>query len=167
MAQRIDLCRRKNTLCIVAACGALVIGAAGCGGGAKKATPSRSSGSAHVSVSVRSTRYGAMLFDGAGRALYLFTKDRPSRSLCFGACAKAWPPFLAGANPAAAKGARSALIGLIRRSDGTSQVTYRGHPLYYYEGDRRPGQVLCQGVDQFGGIWYVIAPSGAAIRTSG
>ena len=61
-------------------------------------------------------------------------------------------------------GARGSLVGSVRRRDGLLQVTYAGHPLYHYVGDRRPGQVLCQAVPEFGGTWYVVAPSGNAIR---
>jgi predicted lipoprotein with Yx(FWY)xxD motif len=59
---------------------------------------------------------------------------------------------------------RAALLGVTRRNDGRLQVTYAGHPLYYYVGDKRPGQVLCQAVTEFGGTWYVVAPDGRAIR---
>jgi predicted lipoprotein with Yx(FWY)xxD motif len=111
-----------------------------------------------------SSRYGRMLFDGAGRALYLFTRDRTTRSRCYGDCATAWPPFLTKAEPQARGGARSSLLGTTRRRDGKQQVTYRGHPLYYYVDDRKPGQVLCQDVAEFGGTWLVVAPDGRAIR---
>ncbi|TML95442.1 MAG: hypothetical protein E6G10_28320 [Actinobacteria bacterium] len=115
-------------------------------------------------VTVGRSAFGRILFDGRGRALYLFTREKTETSQCYGACAKAWPPFLTRGRPSAARGARSSLLGTARRSDGTTQVTYRGHPLYYYVGDRRPGQVLCQGVVQFGGTWFVVSPSGRAVH---
>jgi predicted lipoprotein with Yx(FWY)xxD motif len=117
-----------------------------------------------VSVRVMNSRYGRMLFDGKGRALYLFTRERTSRSRCYGGCAKAWPPFLTRGKPRARSGVRSSLLGTTRRRDGRMQVTYRGHPLYYYVDDREPGQVLCQDVVEFGGTWLVVSPSGEAIR---
>ncbi len=117
-----------------------------------------------VSVKVMSSRYGRMLFDGKGRALYLFTREATSRSRCYGACAAAWPPFLTNGKPQARRGVKSGLLGTTRRRDGKVQVTYGGHPLYYYVDDREPGQVLCQDVVEFGGTWLVVSPSGRAIR---
>jgi predicted lipoprotein with Yx(FWY)xxD motif len=117
-----------------------------------------------ASVKVMNSRYGRMLFDGRGRALYLFTRERTSRSRCYGECAVAWPPFLTRGKPQARGGVKSRLLGTTRRRDGKTQVTYRGQPLYYYVDDRRPGQVLCQDVVEFGGTWLVVSPSGAAIR---
>jgi predicted lipoprotein with Yx(FWY)xxD motif len=116
-----------------------------------------------ASVKVMSSRYGRMLFDGRGRALYLFIRERTSRSRCYGACAAAWPPFLTNARPRPRSGVRSNLLGTTRRRDGKMQVTYRGQPLYYYVDDG-VGQVLCQDVVEFGGTWLVVSPSGAAIR---
>jgi predicted lipoprotein with Yx(FWY)xxD motif len=110
------------------------------------------------------SRYGRMLFDGNGRALYLFTRERGSTGRCYGACAKAWPPFFARRSPAPRRGVDAGLIGTTRRRDGRRQATYRGHPLYYYVGDRRPGQVTCQDVSEFGGTWLVVSPRGRAIQ---
>jgi predicted lipoprotein with Yx(FWY)xxD motif len=124
---------------------------------------SRSSRRGGVSVKVMRSRYGSMLFDGRDRALYLFTRDRTS-SRCYGECASAWPPFLTGGRPRAATGAKSRLIDTSKRRDGKTQVTYRNHPLYYYVGDRKPGQVLCQSVVEFGGTWLVVSPGGRAVR---
>lgn len=117
-----------------------------------------------ASVKVMNSRYGRMLFDGKGRALYLFTRERTSRSRCYSDCAEAWPPFLTRGKPQARSGAKSSLLGTTRRRDGRMQVTYRGHPLYYYVDDREPGQVLCQDVVEFRGTWLVVSPSGEAIR---
>jgi predicted lipoprotein with Yx(FWY)xxD motif len=117
-----------------------------------------------AAVRVMNSRYGRMLFDGKGRALYLFTRERTSRSRCYGDCAVAWPPFLTKGKPRARSGVTSSLLGTTRRRDGKVQVTYRGHPLYYYVDDRERGQVLCQDVAEFGGTWLVVSPSGRAIR---
>jgi predicted lipoprotein with Yx(FWY)xxD motif len=114
---------------------------------------------------VAGTAYGSALVDRRGFALYLFTHDRSAASSCYGACAAAWPPYVATGRPsAAARGAHARLVGSVRRRDGRLQVTYAGHPLYHYVGDRRPGQVLWQAVPEFGGTWYVVAPDGHAIR---
>jgi predicted lipoprotein with Yx(FWY)xxD motif len=136
--------------------------------GASAAATGSPSGSAREAgdavVTVRRSRYGRVLFDGRGRALYLFTRERTRTPRCYGACAEAWPPFLTAGRPSARKGARPSLLGTVRRRDGRRQVTYRGRPLYYYVGDRRPGQILCQDVVEFGGRWLVVSPSGRAVR---
>jgi predicted lipoprotein with Yx(FWY)xxD motif len=118
-----------------------------------------------ATLTVRSTRFGRILFDGRGRTLYAFTRDRRGgRSRCYGACAKAWPVYFAKGRLIAGKGGRQSLLGTIRRRDGRRQVTYNGRPLYYYVGDKKPGQVLCQNVDEFGGTWLVVRPTGRLVR---
>jgi predicted lipoprotein with Yx(FWY)xxD motif len=120
---------------------------------------------ASATLTVRSTRFGRILFDGRGRAIYAFSRDlRGGRSRCHGACAKAWPVYFAKGRLLAGKGVRQSLLGASRRGDGRRQVTYNGRPLYYYVGDKRPGQVLCQNVDEFGGTWLVIRPNGRIVR---
>ena len=120
--------------------------------------------STSASVTVRSSDYGRILFDGRGKALYAFGRDSRARSRCSGECARRWPPFVVTRKPRAAAGVKAALIGTIRRSDGKLQVTYGKRPLYFYVGDRQPGQVLCQNVTEFGGLWLVVRPSGALVR---
>jgi len=120
---------------------------------------------AAATLTVRSTRYGRILFDGRGRALYAFTRDRRGgRSRCYGACAKAWPVYFAKGRALAGKGVRQSLIGTTRRRDGRRQITYNGRPLYYYVGDKSPGQILCQNVNEFGGTWLVVHPNGQLVR---
>jgi predicted lipoprotein with Yx(FWY)xxD motif len=120
---------------------------------------------ASPTLTVRSTRFGRILFDGRGRALYAFTRDpRGGHSRCYGACAKAWPVYFARGRLRAGKGVRQSLLGTSRRRDGRLQVTYNGRPLYFYVGDKKPGQVLCQNVDEFGGTWLVVRPSGRLVR---
>jgi len=114
-------------------------------------------------VTVRSSAYGKILFDGTGRALYAFTKDPRRHSVCAGACAKAWPPFVVTTRPQAAPGVRPSLLGTTRRADGGTQVTYSGRPLYYYVGDP-VGQVRCQNVSEFGGLWLVMRANGRLVR---
>src|SRR5918911_1146754 len=98
-------------------------------------------GGSAAPVTVRSSSYGPILFDGRGKALYVFTKDTSGKSRCSGACAAAWPPYLVRGRVAAGPGARASLLGTIRRSDGTRQATYAGRPLYFYVGDAKPGEV--------------------------
>ncbi len=118
---------------------------------------------AGAKVTVRSSRYGKVLFDGRGYSLYLFAADRGTRSTCYGGCAKAWPPFLTKGKPVAGLGIKAGLLGTTHRRNGSLQVTYGGHPLYYYEGDRK-GQTKCQNVSNFGGLWLLVTPNGKAVR---
>jgi predicted lipoprotein with Yx(FWY)xxD motif len=108
--------------------------------------------------------YGRVLFDGRGFVLYAFTRDPRGKSVCTGACAKAWPPYIVSARPRAASGVKARLLGTTMRADGRLQVTYAGRALYYYVGDRSKGQILCQNVTEFGGVWRVIRPSGTLVR---
>jgi predicted lipoprotein with Yx(FWY)xxD motif len=121
-------------------------------------------GSRSATVTTRASSYGTILFDGRGFVLYVFTRDSRTHSLCTGACAKAWPPYLARGRLEASAGAVAKLLGTIRRADGTTQITYAGRPLYYYVGDRMPGQILCQDVSEYGGRWLVVRPTGKPVR---
>jgi predicted lipoprotein with Yx(FWY)xxD motif len=114
-------------------------------------------------VTAKRSSFGRILFDGRGFALYGFTRDRREKSMCAGACARAWPPYIVKSRPGGTGVVRAGL-GTIRRQDGRLQAAYFGHPLYYYVGDRRPGQILCQNVNEFGGIWRVIRPNGSFVR---
>jgi predicted lipoprotein with Yx(FWY)xxD motif len=130
-----------------------------------QATPAaRSVAAGEASIAVGKSNFGAILFDGRGFALYAFTRDPARRATCYTACAKAWPPFVVSAKPAAGKGTKAALIGVARRTDGKLQATYAGRPLYYYVGDAKPGIVLCQNVREFGGLWLVVRGSGTLVR---
>lgn len=146
---------------LLAACGSSGgsdSGAAGApGSGAAASTASG------VTVSTASGPDGTYLTDGSGRALYLWVADTGSTSTCSGACASAWPPLTATGTPAAGSGVDAADLGTSSRSDGTKQVTYDGHPLYYFAGDGGAGQTEGQGSDGFGAKWWLVAPSGAAI----
>ena len=121
------------------------------------------SGTARSTVTIRSSQYGPVLFGGSNRALYAFTRDPRGRSACYGACAATWPPYLVRGALAPGRGTSSSLLGTTRRRDGTRQLTYAGRPLYYYAADP-VGQVLCQNVREFGGLWLVVRGSGALVR---
>jgi predicted lipoprotein with Yx(FWY)xxD motif len=112
---------------------------------------------------VVASRYGKVIADSRGEALYLFTKDGRGPSRCYGDCAAAWPPALTKGTPRAGRGLAASRLGTTRRRDGRLLVTYRGQPLYYYVADK-PGLILCQDVNEFGGDWLVVAPSGRAVR---
>jgi predicted lipoprotein with Yx(FWY)xxD motif len=128
------------------------------------AVPASASAGARSSVAVHASKYGHILFDGRGFALYTFTRDPRGQSTCSGACAKYWPPYIVISRPTAGAGAKASLLGTIRRSDGELQATYAGRPLYYYKDDRKPGQILCQGVSLFGGQWLVERADGSRVH---
>jgi predicted lipoprotein with Yx(FWY)xxD motif len=146
---------------------ALALAAAGCGTGSSSGTTGPTGARpaatpATASVATGRTKLGTVLVDGKGRTLYLFEKDKGSASSCYGACASVWPP-LTSAKGVATGGLPAAKLGATKRTDGTTEVTYAGHPLYTYAGDAKPGQARGQGLDQFGAEWYVLAPSGHKI----
>jgi predicted lipoprotein with Yx(FWY)xxD motif len=121
-----------------------------------------------VALGTAALQPGTALVDGAGRTLYLFEADSPTMSACSSTCAQVWPPLLTHGSPVTVSGgAHSGLVGSVARSDGTRQVAYDGHPLYYYAGDRKSGDSHGQGLDQFGASWYVVAPGGNKIDPNG
>ena len=148
--------------------------ATACSSAATTSSPSSapaagSSASASTTGTVISTQAGsagAFLTAGSGRAVYLWAKDGMNMSACSGACATAWPPVPATGMPTATGGAKASDLGTITRSDGTKQVTYDGHPLYYFVGDSAAGQTNGQGSDNFGAKWWLVASSGAKITAS-
>ena len=117
-------------------------------------------------VTASASEYGKVLFDGRGRSLYVFSRDRGAKSRCYGACAKAWPPLLTSSKAMAhaGAGANQGLIGTTRRRDGKLQVTYAGHPLYGFSKDTKRGQITCQNVANFGGKWWVVTAAGKVVR---
>ena len=115
-------------------------------------------------VRIADTHLGRILVDSRGITLYDFVADKGSTSVCYGACAALWPPMITSGSPIAGRGAKASLLGTTRRSDGKLEVTYGGHPLYYFVSDRHPGQTTGQGVNQFGGAWWVLSPAGREIH---
>jgi predicted lipoprotein with Yx(FWY)xxD motif len=126
----------------------------------------QSASGAAARLSVRSSVYGKTLFGPSGKVVYVFGADRGSKSRCYGVCAKAWPPLLTRAAPVAGRGVEAKLLGTTRRRDGALQVTYNGHPLYYYSADRR-GKIMCQHANMHGGLWLIIKPNGQPNRAKG
>jgi predicted lipoprotein with Yx(FWY)xxD motif len=115
-------------------------------------------------VALRKTALGAILVDGRGRTLYLFEKDRNGSSACDSACAKFWPPLTSQATPRAGKGVQQSMLRLARRHNGLRQVTYAGHPLYTFVGDKSSGQTTGEGLNKFGADWYVLAATGQKVE---
>ena len=126
----------------------------------------RSAAAPSSAVSLRQTPLGRTVADANGRALYLFEGDRPNVSKLSVAGQAVWPPFTSSSKPAAAGGVAAAQIGTIAGPRGTMQVTYNGHPLYYYVGDHKPGQTAGQGLNEFGGLWYVLSTKGLAVTST-
>jgi predicted lipoprotein with Yx(FWY)xxD motif len=117
-----------------------------------------------ATLTAKTSRFGKVLFDGRGFVLYAFTRDQ-RRSACYGACARAWPPYFAPKGTlSVGPGVKRSLLGTVKRRNGRRQITYAGRPLYYYVGDTRPGQILCQNVVEYGGTWLIVRPSGKLVR---
>lgn len=124
----------------------------------------RAPGAPGALVALRKTALGAILVDARGRTLYLFEKDRNDASMCNSACATYWPPLRSHATPRAGKGIHQSLLRLARSRSGARQVTYAGHPLYTFVGDKRPGQTSGEGLDDFGAEWYALAGNGHKVE---
>jgi predicted lipoprotein with Yx(FWY)xxD motif len=123
------------------------------------------SGTSHgAKLHIARTRLGRILVDSRGITLYDFVKDKGKTSVCYGACAALWPPLIAHGKPVAGRGVKRSLLGTTKRKDGKLEVTYGGHPLYYFVTDRKPGQTTGQGVNQFGGPWWVLSAAGKEIH---
>jgi predicted lipoprotein with Yx(FWY)xxD motif len=115
-------------------------------------------------LGIGKTPLGRILVDSRGITLYDFPPDKGTTSVCYGACAALWPPLLTHGKPIAGPGVRASLLGTTKRKDGKLEVTYNGHPLYYWVGDHKPRQTTGQGLIQFGGPWWVLSPAGKEIH---
>ena len=151
---------------------AAAVVAVGCGGGSGYSTSSSTpaskpaSGAGETVKTATVAKLGRYLIDEDGKALYLFEKDTSPKSTCYGACAQEWPPVTTSGKPVAESGATAAKLSTSKRSDGTAQVVYDGHPLYYFAGDKG-ASTKGQGLDEFGAEWYVLAPSGQKVEKQG
>jgi predicted lipoprotein with Yx(FWY)xxD motif len=162
--------RKPITFLAAAAAVPLVaLAAAGCGGGggATAATlpPKTASGHAATVGAANEGSLGNILVDSQGHTLYLFKKDSGTKSACFGACATNWPPLRASGTPTVGGGASASSVGTTPRSDGTPQITYNGHPLYRFVGDKKPGDTNGQGLTAFGGGWFALSAAGNQVST--
>ena len=136
------------------------------GGGATSTGTTTSSGAATVSAA-KVGDLGTVLVNGDGRTLYLFEADTGSTSTCTGECAGIWPALTTTGAATGTMGASSSKLGTTTRDDGTTQVTYNGHPVYLYSGDTAAGQANGEGINHFGGLWYAVTTAGAAAMPSG
>jgi predicted lipoprotein with Yx(FWY)xxD motif len=130
------------------------------------AASTRGAGSSGAEVALGQSKLGAILVDDKGRTLYLWKGDKGTTSSCSAACAAAWPPLTTVGSPRAGTGVAASKLGTTKRTDGTLQVTYAGHPLYYFAGDSAPGQTTGEGTTGFGAEWEVVSSSGAAVSTA-
>ena len=154
----------QSKLVVVGAIASAMLASA-CGGSnspSAAASPSSAGGPATVAVASNS-KLGQILVDGSGRTLYLFAADTGNSSTCSGDCAQYWPPLLTNGAPQAGTGANASLLSTTKRTDGTTEVTYGGHPLYYVVTDHNPGDATGQAVNNFGAPWYVVGPDGKQI----
>jgi predicted lipoprotein with Yx(FWY)xxD motif len=157
------------------AAGAVVLAACGSSGApsagtSHPATPpashaANSAPAGSVMIKTGSTKLGTVLTTAAGKTIYWFVIDTPTKSNCTGSCATYWPPVTG--TPAAASGTSlTGHFGTITRAGGVKQATYDGHPLYTYAGDSGPGQVNGNGKNLSGGLWWAMTPSGAKPHSS-
>jgi predicted lipoprotein with Yx(FWY)xxD motif len=155
---------------LVAACSSAASSSTGAAASSTPAGASSSSSSASASggtvIKTASSSSGTFLTSGSGRAVYLWVKDTGDMSNCNGACAGAWPPVTTTGAPTASGAAKASDLGTITRSDGSKQVTYDGHPLYYFSGDSGPGTASGQGSDGVGAKWWLVAPSGSDVTAA-
>jgi predicted lipoprotein with Yx(FWY)xxD motif len=160
----------RNATVAVVAMGLL---AAAC---SKSSTPSTSasttassspSGAGGMSIGTASASLGTFLVGPDGKSLYLFEADTSARSTCSGACAQGWPPLTTDGPPVAGSGVMQSLLSTSPRADGTQQVVYDGHPLYYFAGDTKVGDTNGEGVNAFGAGWDVVSPAGNKIEKPG
>jgi predicted lipoprotein with Yx(FWY)xxD motif len=163
--------RRSTSVGVLGAGGLALLAAAsaGCGGGgataATSAPPKTASGQA-ATLGVSNTGLGQVLVNSEGRTLYLFKADQGTKSVCTGECASAWPPLIANGKPTVGSGANASLVGTSTRSEGNTQVTYSGHPLYLFAQDKKAGETNGQGVSAFGAAWFALNSSGNQVSGS-
>jgi predicted lipoprotein with Yx(FWY)xxD motif len=160
----------RARLGIIAICGGFTIGMVTCGGPISSAHPAtRSHDPTYEVTTGEVSGLGTVLVDGKGLTLYLFLPDKhSSHSRCSDICAVAWPPLLLPKGrtaPLAGRGVKSSLLGITIGSDGERQVTFNGWPLYRWSNDASPGQATGQGLNNLGGLWYVVSPRGEPIRS--
>jgi len=145
---------------LLTACGASSGGQASTSGAKSPAVK------ANGTLQVAQTDVGKVLVDPKGRTLYAFAADTKGHSACSGSCASYWPPTPAGSLPGTTPKGVTAKLGEIARADGTMQLTVDGFPMYTYVGDSQPGQAKGQGLDESGGLWWVVSGDGSWVKSS-
>ena len=175
---------RRGRATLAAATALVLVAIAGCGSSnsssssttASAPATTSSGGAAPASSNVGSSAIGTannpelgqtILVDGNGMTLYLFEKDTNGKSECSGECASVWTPDTTTAPPKTSGAVDASKLGTTKRSDGTTQVTYDNHPLYYYEDDHKAGDINGKGSKEFGAEWYPVQPSGDTAEGKG
>jgi predicted lipoprotein with Yx(FWY)xxD motif len=173
MSARARLAAGAGSACgvalLVAACSTGSSGTAAAGSSSPAGASSSSAaagGSGSTVITTVSSSAGTFLATSSGHAVYLWSKDGDGMSACTGACTGAWPPVTTTGQVTASGGAKSSDLGTITRPDGTKQVTYDGHPLYFFSGDSGPGMASGQGNDGFGAKWWLVSPSGSDVTSA-
>jgi len=165
----------KRSLMTTAGLAGVALLAAACGGsggyGATNAPPPTSAPAAETAtpttLDLANSKLGPILADSRGRSLYLFEADTTATSTCTTAgCVAEWPPLIANGSPRVGAGLAAGQLGTTARVDGRQQVTYSGHPLYYFAGDSQPGSTAGQGLNDNGGLWYVVHKDGTPVDNS-
>jgi len=152
---------------LAAACGSAVSQTSGSQtSGAQPAGSHPASAKTSATMIASHSGSGGTFLTDSGRSVYLWVADGMNKSNCSGACAGAWPPVMATGKLTASGGVKPSDLGTIARSGGGKQVTYNGHPLYFFAGDSGPGQTNGQGSDSFGAKWWLVAPSGMKVTTT-
>jgi predicted lipoprotein with Yx(FWY)xxD motif len=178
--------KRLGVAILAAAALALAIGA--CGSSSKKKSSSSASttpapaaqaptstqassgkgyGPSGVKVGLQKVSFGSVLVGPNSHTVYLFLKDKGTTSQCNGKCAVVWAPLTTSGQPQAGSGLKSSLLSTSKRKDGTMQVTYGGHPLYYYDDDKKPGMTEGEGKKEFGAEWYAVGSDGKKVEKNG
>jgi predicted lipoprotein with Yx(FWY)xxD motif len=127
--------------------------------GTSLASARNTSTPAHAKLILRKSEFGKVIFDSNGNVVYMFGRDKTATSTCYGICAAAWPPVLTKGSPSVGQGLNASLIGTTKRKDGSLQITYNHHPLYFYSADKH-GKIMCQHAVMHGGIWLVLKANG-------
>jgi predicted lipoprotein with Yx(FWY)xxD motif len=153
---------KRGAFALVTLVALAAVSAASSNGAEATSTPAP----AHARLIVRKSEFGKVIFDSNGNVVYMFGRDKTATSTCYGACAKAWPPLLTKGAPSAGPGLSAKLLGTTKRKDGSLQVTYNHHPLYFYSADKH-GKIMCQHAVVHGGIWLVLKANGTPNMANG
>ncbi|HMJ38842.1 MAG TPA: hypothetical protein VK606_04765 [Verrucomicrobiae bacterium] len=154
---------------VTSALAGMVLLAAACGSSSSSSTSSASPSPSPVATGTKiavasNAKLGSIVVDDKGMTVYLFVADTAKESTCYTSCAAIWPPVLTEGTPQAGTGADASLLGTTTRTDGKVEVTYAGHPLYYFVKDKAAGDATGQGINGFGALWWVLSPAGEAIQ---
>ena len=160
--------RVRLSLAVLPASLVAIVAVAGCGGSSSSASTNTGGATGTATIDVaKNAQLGQILTDSKGDTVYVFAKDTNGKSACSGSCAGVWPPVTTSGAPKAGKGVAASKLGTTKRSDGSTQVTYAGHPLYTYTSDTSPGDTTGNGVNLFGALWYAVQSDGSKAPISG